>query len=257
MSIGRWLLFTVACSSLLSAADRKIYPYSIVPGGVFSDAEVRSARASDPLVDAHYSGTAKWKATRVMFPTLAYVSFRKGNRIVWSRKPVELRPGELLLTDEKHLLRARCGNRVVFTLPPPGTVVPPDEPSVAPPVAFALPPPDAVVPPDEPSLAPPDEPFTIPHPEAGPPVPGGPLVPGIAPPITSSFPVEDVPAGGLPYSPNPIGGGGLGGYHPPSVPTQQYFPSSPPVVTPESGTLELFGSGIIGLAGALRRKIKP
>jgi hypothetical protein len=93
MSVSRWLLFIVACSSLLSAGDRKVYPYSIVPGGVVSDAEVRSTRASDPLVDAHYSGTATWKATRVMFPTLAYVSFRKGNRIVWSRKPRRTSPG--------------------------------------------------------------------------------------------------------------------------------------------------------------------
>ena len=48
-------------------------------------------------------------------PLLRYVSFRKNDRIYWTRKPVALRAGETLLTDGNHSARARCGNQVSET----------------------------------------------------------------------------------------------------------------------------------------------
>ena len=54
-----------------------------------------------------------------------YSSFRIGNQIYWTRWPVRLHKGELLWTDGKRLIRARCGNEL---RPAPPT--PPTNPSV-------------------------------------------------------------------------------------------------------------------------------
>ncbi len=41
-----------------------------------------------------------------------YLSYRKGGSVFWTRKPVDLPPGETLLTDGVLYARARCGNQV-------------------------------------------------------------------------------------------------------------------------------------------------
>src|SRR5271169_2200681 len=123
-------LLWLAVLALPARAQRKVYPYSIVPGGVASDGDVRHAEEGNPLVARHYSNLGTMESTAVAFPTHAYVSFLKDGRIKWVA--VTLSAGEGLLTDGKHLVRARCGNRVAFTKPPTGAVIPPDQATLPP-----------------------------------------------------------------------------------------------------------------------------
>lgn len=109
---------------------RLVYPYSVVPGGVHSAAELQDATAHDPAVATHYAGFdfKRARLVEVQQPELVYLSYRKGNRIYWTRKQASLHKGEKLLTDGKITARTRCGNQV-SVLPRAETA--PDEPTMA------------------------------------------------------------------------------------------------------------------------------
>ena len=96
------------------SADRPVYPYSVVAGGVEDARELKWFAEHDPVVAAHYAGF-DYDHARVVRLTLArtaYVSYRIGNQIYWMRRRVTLHKGEKLLTDGKITARTRCGNRV-------------------------------------------------------------------------------------------------------------------------------------------------
>jgi hypothetical protein len=99
------------------AFHRMVYRYSVVEGGVASGAEVLTAIKADGTVADHYRGFDPRLAKNIALPQarLAYVSYRVGNRIGWTRKQVELAQGERVITDGKNLIRARCGNRISDT----------------------------------------------------------------------------------------------------------------------------------------------
>lgn len=93
---------------------RPAYRYSVILGGAYSGWELRDAIARDPVVASHYAGfdiahTVVLRNTRVM---LRYVSYRKGEHIAWTRAPLRIPKGELLLSDGSSFARARCGNRL-------------------------------------------------------------------------------------------------------------------------------------------------
>lgn len=50
-----------------------------------------------------------------------YTSYRIGDKIYWTDKPVHIHKGELLWTDGKRLIRARCGNELSRHRPLPPT----------------------------------------------------------------------------------------------------------------------------------------
>jgi hypothetical protein len=115
----------------VSAHNRRtVYPYSIVPGGVTSPVELREAAAHDATVAAHYAGFnyARGRVVEVRQPRLVYLSYRRGNRVYWSRKQVSLHPGEKLLTDGNITARTRCANQVSVL---PQAETSPEEPSMA------------------------------------------------------------------------------------------------------------------------------
>jgi hypothetical protein len=93
--------------------DRIVYPYSVVPGGIADPAAAAEA-AIDPVVRQHYAGFELKRANMVdnPAPLFAHVSYRRGDRIFWTRNKVRIPRGERLLTDGAHLIRARCGNRI-------------------------------------------------------------------------------------------------------------------------------------------------
>jgi hypothetical protein len=111
-------------------ADRPIYPYSILRGGAYDAEEFETKLHADPVAARHYLPFDLRYVRLVTLPAarLAYVSYRKGSDIYWTRKPVLLRAGETLLTDGKLLARARCGNRVSDTPQQPVADVPSSEP---------------------------------------------------------------------------------------------------------------------------------
>jgi hypothetical protein len=111
------------------APPRRVYPYSIVPGGVTSRAEVAHAVMADKVVAAHYAGFAVEKASlrTVAGARAVYVSYRKGDQVYWTARKVTLADGETIVSDGQNELRARCGNRISDTPRLPVEVKGPDE----------------------------------------------------------------------------------------------------------------------------------
>ncbi len=109
---------------------RLVYPYSIVPGGVASAAELREATDHDPVVAEHYQGFDYGRArmVEVKEPRLVYLSYRRNGKVHWTHKQASLHKGEKLLTDGKITARTRCGNQV-SVLPQADTLL--EEPTMA------------------------------------------------------------------------------------------------------------------------------
>ena len=91
-----------------------LYPYSVIPGGVQSIAELSSALARDPTVAAHYGGfdVARARLVHIDRERSAFVSYRLGDHIFWTSHKLTLRQGETVITDGDHTARTRCGNLV-------------------------------------------------------------------------------------------------------------------------------------------------
>lgn len=94
--------------------DRAVYPYSIVEGGARSADELKQAMAEDTVVAAHYADfdLENTKVVRLEQPKLAHVSYRVGNAVYWTRKPLVIGAGETVLTDGVHVARTRCANQL-------------------------------------------------------------------------------------------------------------------------------------------------
>ena len=101
-------------ASLPGVPQRAVFPYSVVPGGVESVSELRKAIATDPVVAAHYKGfnLSKARMERLGTPQVAYVSYRVGDHVYWTRKPLVLPAGERVITDGSRIARTRCANQV-------------------------------------------------------------------------------------------------------------------------------------------------
>lgn len=119
------------------AAARRVYPYSIVPGGVTDRIELARAVMADPVVAAHYAGFAIDKASlrSVDKARAVYVSYRKGDQVYWTARKVMLTEGESVLSDGQNEIRARCGNRISDTAQLPVEVRGPDEQELDTPIA--------------------------------------------------------------------------------------------------------------------------
>ena len=91
-----------------------MFPYSVIPGGARNSRELSVAARREPVVAAHYAGfsVAHTRVIRLPYDKLAYVSYRLGNHIYWTKTKVTLHQGETLLSDGEHLARTRCGNRI-------------------------------------------------------------------------------------------------------------------------------------------------
>ena len=195
-----------------------MYPYSVIPGGVRTVEELKSAIAHDPLVRAHYQGfnLAKARVIRLKENREVYVSYRRGSAIFWTSRKLILQKGETLITDGTNLSRTRCGNRTADTPSFPRSHPDPS------PEAFDTPliPPVFPSPVDLPIVPQPPTPVSLP-----PTAPGGSI---FIPPFIPIFP-----------------GGG-------SSPPPEY-PGPPPSPVPEPGTLYLLLT-TLPLAWLVRKK---
>ncbi|MFB3814418.1 MAG: PEP-CTERM sorting domain-containing protein [Terriglobales bacterium] len=113
-------------------AAREVYPFSVVPGGVYNSAELAASVEHDPVVRAHYKGVNPegLAPTRLEKPMLAYVSYRKGDTVSWTRKKVVIPKDELVLTDGRTFVRGRCGNQITELAPPASSVQHDEDPPV-------------------------------------------------------------------------------------------------------------------------------
>jgi hypothetical protein len=139
---------------------RQVFPYSVVPGGLRNLRDAQDSIDSDPAVALHYRGLhiENLALRRTAAAMDVFVSYRVQNAIYWTSHKIHMAKGELVLVDGKNLIRARCGNRIAFELPPEAPKAPPLEP---PPEIFeyGLPP----------SFSP-SEPLLTPGPDYWPPV---------------------------------------------------------------------------------------
>jgi hypothetical protein len=97
---------------------RRVYPYSVIPGGVQSIKELTDAIGRDPVVAAHYVGfdLTRAQVVRLKQDRTVYVSYRRENQIYWTKRKLKLLRGETIITDGKSAARTRCGNLVSETL---------------------------------------------------------------------------------------------------------------------------------------------
>ncbi|MCC2974385.1 PEP-CTERM sorting domain-containing protein [Massilia sp. IC2-476] len=112
----------VQASSLLASTDgvqsvrgvRRVYPYSVVPGGVSGKTELARVIRTDRVVASHYATFDVDQARPVVVqkPRAVHVSYRKGGQVYWTAHKVMLAPGETLLSDGRSEMRARCANRI-------------------------------------------------------------------------------------------------------------------------------------------------
>lgn len=97
-----------------AAPGRRVFPYSVVSGGVTTPAEMAAAVQQDSVVREHYSGLqpAAFRPEVLKEDRKGYVSYRIRDKVYWSRRLMTIKKGELVLTDGESLLRGRCGNRI-------------------------------------------------------------------------------------------------------------------------------------------------
>jgi len=219
----------------------RVYPYSVVDGGVHSVRELQSAVWRDPVVARHYSNFRLDRARVIEAQADGdfHVSYRIGREIFWTKKRLKVIKGERLITDGTNFVRTRCANMLSEL---PRGKVSPDEPT---PEAFDTP---KVPLSDPPSFTPQGviggDPPTTTLPSSDTSTFTPPFAAGGEPSITTlppSDPSPFVPSGGIGGGPtvpgdrNPGGGGDGGG------------DGNSPVPAPEPITLLLLGSGLAGL----------
>jgi hypothetical protein len=93
---------------------RRIYPYSVIPGGVSGQAELARVIRTDRVVATHYASFDVDKAHPVVVekPRAVHVSYRKNGKVYWTARKLMLAEGETLLSDGRNEMRARCANRI-------------------------------------------------------------------------------------------------------------------------------------------------
>jgi len=232
----------------------------VVPGGVYSPAELQAAIQKDSLVRGHYAGFKLHSARLVKLTEdqYLYASFRLGNRIFWTYKQLRIPKGEVLMSDGNSYARTRCGNRLsevpesnTTSLQPPDRILSlrPFSPELVPELSFA----DAPRMPEAPVL-----PFEVPQ--------LGLFLPNeVAPPLQTAAnwpPLQQTPSAVSvavsvstpPFLTTPLVSNYPGS--PGNSPVPPVFsPATPPVVpaVPEPGTLSLFGVGLLASLLLLHR----
>jgi len=93
---------------------RPVYRHSVVPGGVRSPQEIAAVVQRDQVVAAHYKHITPqlMRNERLQQPLLAHVSYRLGDKVYWTKKPVQLPKYEPIMTDGTTTIRERCGNLI-------------------------------------------------------------------------------------------------------------------------------------------------
>ena len=106
---SRNLFLTSQKEALRQLEGRTAYKYPVVPGGVRSVQELKGAAEHDPVVASHYAGFDydRARVVRLVRARTAYLSYRIGNKVYWTRYRVSLNKGETVITDGKMRARTR------------------------------------------------------------------------------------------------------------------------------------------------------
>ncbi len=249
------------------AGGRKAFPFSVIRGGAYSPEELNRARRLDSVVRAHYASFGRDPVVqKTPKDLLMYVSYRKSDVVYWTRTKRRIPKGELVLSENGNMARARCGNRLSFT--PQQPVSREQEPTE-----------EALNTPETPEISAPFEAPPLPVVEAALYAPAGSLPTNflsqlpLPSPLTPSQPAEPLQSGGM-YAPMPgwgtgsMGAGGaplgIGGVGLPirnnassgAVANTLQNAGNPVISTPEPATVKLllFSALIVGLL-YLREKL--
>jgi hypothetical protein len=105
---------SVVRTETVAAPGRSAYRHSVVPGGVRSPEEIAYVMQRDQVVAAHYKNVVPqlMRNQRLQQPLLAHVSYRIGDKVYWTKKPVHLPKNEPVMTDGNTMIRERCGNLI-------------------------------------------------------------------------------------------------------------------------------------------------
>jgi hypothetical protein len=110
-------------AAFAATLPRKVYKYSVVPGGVYTPEELAVARRLDPVVAEHFADFGRdTKITTLKEDMYVYVSYRKGDKIYYSKKKHKVCKGEVVITDGKNYARTRCANRLTKVFKPPALI---------------------------------------------------------------------------------------------------------------------------------------
>lgn len=126
---GESLNYPSRPSSLRRGENRLVYPYSIIPGGIQTLADLKLAIADDPVVARQFQGFDFQRARLIQVAQneSMFVSYRIGQKVYWTRRKLPLHSGETLVTDGNITARTRCGNRVAKTPLDTGSPLEPPE----------------------------------------------------------------------------------------------------------------------------------
>lgn len=210
-------------SSFMRGENRLVYPYSVIPGGIKTIADLKLAIADDPVVARQFQGFDFQHAhlVQVAQKQSMFVSYRVGQKVYWTRKKLALHPGETLVSDGNITARTRCGNRVSKAPLDTGSPVEPPEEAFNQPYAAMI-------------AAPSTDPVQA--------------DPGLIPAIPTTVAKKSKRWWVLPLFAAPLA----------ALPDSGHSSSDPPLaVTPEPGMTLLFISGLAGVywrARKLRRK---
>jgi hypothetical protein len=102
---------TYQVAMVVEQVTRKVYPYSIVPGGAENLDDAKRAM-NDPAVKANFGGFdfAKLRQVKLAKNLSGYVSYRWDDKIYWTSTMLTLRVGETVFTDGVRLVRGLCLN---------------------------------------------------------------------------------------------------------------------------------------------------
>jgi hypothetical protein len=184
------------------------------PYGARTLMSFRAATERDPVLQRYYK-EFRWDLARMSIvteDTLRFVSYRHGDGIKWTRRPLVIHKGERIITDGIMTIRGYCCNEISIT--PHGPLAP-----IEPPYASIN------IPPGVPII-----PFGR--------IPGIAVPPPYAPPLIPPYPVSP----GVLYPAISVSGSGGEVCDIPSAP--QINGMDAPLPTPEPSTFVLFCIGI-------------
>lgn len=129
---------------IVKSTLRPRYPLSVIPGGVGTVAEFNMRVMQDPVLAARLACEGAHTETAPS-DIVVFTTFRRGNKILWNRRPIAVKKGERLIVGCGRTVLMRCGNEISYTPQEPSESLPPG--TLETPITPA--PPTALVPPAE------------------------------------------------------------------------------------------------------------
>jgi hypothetical protein len=116
-----------AAGSPIVRASYRPLTFALLSGGFTSIDEFQQRVAIDPVLLSFYGNCNDSQASMQPLPDdiLVFITFRRGQEIKWTRRPILVHKGEYVLTLCGRTVLARCGNFISWVPMQPSEDVPP------------------------------------------------------------------------------------------------------------------------------------